>query len=191
MDRAEVLESVCKALSETGADAAGAILDQSYAFAPPVVAARRSSFLEFTRVFLRDGFVDRYSGERLVFPPVVRLLSQALPRQLPYHPNWKTSETHPAYWQVVAMIDHREPVALEGVDEPENWITTSMAHNSAKTVFTLHELGWTLHAPGDLRQWDGLLRWSLEYWGKHPDVPRGALPWLRAGRIALAEVAGC
>jgi hypothetical protein len=32
-------------------------------------------------VFARDGFVDRYSGERLVFPGTLRLLAKLLPNE--------------------------------------------------------------------------------------------------------------
>jgi hypothetical protein len=50
--------------------------------------------------------------------------------KFPFHPNWKTEATHPAYWEVGATIDHMVPVTLGGADEPANWVTTSMARNS-------------------------------------------------------------
>jgi hypothetical protein len=38
-----------------------------------------------------------------------------------------------------------------------------MLRNSAKSNWTLEELGWTLLPPGDFSQWDGNTRWFLEY----------------------------
>jgi hypothetical protein len=125
-----------------------------------------------TAVFLRDGFVDRYSGERLVFPPVLRVISLELPEVFPIHRNWKMSETHPAYWDLSPTIDHVVPVALGGVDDESNWVTTSMRRNAAKGSFTVEQMDWTLCSPGSLVEWDGMSRWLLEYLQHHPE--RGA-----------------
>jgi hypothetical protein len=85
-----------------------------------------------TRIFKRDGFLDRYTGTRLVYPPVLRLLSLILPKEFPYHPNWKTADTHPAFWELQATINHKDPVTLGGGNDDDNLITTSMVRNSAK-----------------------------------------------------------
>ncbi len=45
-----------------------------------------------------------------------------------------------------------------------------MARNSAKMNWTLDELGWTLHPPGDVRKWDGMMGWFLEYAKVHPET---------------------
>jgi hypothetical protein len=37
-----------------------------------------------------------------------------LPERFPFHPNWKTDVTHPAYWEVSATIDHLTPVTRGG-----------------------------------------------------------------------------
>jgi HNH endonuclease len=55
----------------------------------------------------------------------------------------------PAFWEVGATIDHVVPVTRGGADDESNWVTTSMARNSAKMNWTLEELGWTLHPPGN------------------------------------------
>jgi hypothetical protein len=31
-----------------------------------------------------------------------------------------------------------------------------MVRNAAKSTFTLEELGWSLHPPGNIAEWDGL-----------------------------------
>ena len=58
----------------------------------------------------RDGFIDRYSGQRLVFLPVLHVLSVGSSQEFPFHRNWKIEVTHPAYWELVATLDHLEPV---------------------------------------------------------------------------------
>ena len=190
MKKAQVIAAVCAALDADGVEAAAALVDREYPFAPETPTKRRTRVLDYTRVFLRDGFVDRYSGERLVFPPVLRLLSTFMPDRFPYHPNWKTHVTHAAYWEIGATIDHLRPVTRGGVDEPSNWITTSMARNSAKMHWTLEELGWVLRPPGNLREWDGLIHWCMKYALDHGHAvaDNGVRQWLRAGSIALTEL---
>ncbi len=113
------------------------------------------------RIFVRDGFTDRYSGAPLIFPGTLRALSLLLPTEFPYHRNWRQSETHPAYWELYPTIDHVVPLARGGSDQEENVVTTSMVRNAAKANWLLRELGWPeeLEPPRD--GWDGLLPWFL------------------------------
>jgi hypothetical protein len=132
------------------------------------------------QVFLRDGFIDRYSGRYLVFPPVLRAISFALPEAFPYHPNWKTGECHPAFWELAATVDHVEPVTLGGTNDKANLVTTSMQRNMAKGNFTLREIGWTLHPPPGDKTWNGLTAWFLTYIEHHPemlDLDSGVRAW--------------
>ena len=99
-----------------------------------------------------------------------RILSLRLPTEFPFHPNWKMSETHPAYWELTPTVDHVIPVARGGADEESNWVTTSMLRNSAKGNWTLEELGWTLRPPSDANEWNGLLDWFRDYVTRDPDV---------------------
>ena len=111
-----------------------------------------------------------------------------MPERFPFHPNWKTDLTHPGYWEVGATIDHLVPVTLGGPDEPANWMTTSMAQNSAKMNWTLEDLGWTLHPPGDIRDWDGMLGWSVDYLTAHPEAADlGVRQWIQAGDLARSQ----
>lgn len=189
MAKTDTIAAVCGAVADGNFAEAALILERNYPFAPEDVTKRRFNPLDYTRVFIRDGFVDRYTGERLVFPPVLRVLSHALPERFPYHRNWRTAMTHPAYWEIGATIDHRVPVTRGGADDESNWVTTSMAHNSAKMNWGLAELGWELHPPGDFRLWDGLLPWCVEYANRHSEaITDSALKqWLRAGSAALEE----
>lgn len=72
-------------------------------------------------------------------------------------------ETHQAYWELFPTLDHVVPVARGGRDDEDNLISTSMLRNSAKGNSTLEELGWSLHPPGDVSQWDGMLAWCMAF----------------------------
>jgi hypothetical protein len=163
MDQAAILARAFQSLFTSGAAAAGDILRAEYPFVPVMPEGRRYTETQALQVFTRDGFVDRYSGQRLVYPGVCRLLSRLLPHEFPFHSNWKMAETHPAYWQLFPTIDHVLPVARGGADGEPNWVTTSMLRNAAKANWTLEELGWRLHPPGSLADWDGLMKLFVEF----------------------------
>lgn len=187
MNEVESLVAVCRSLSASKPLQAAAILSEYYPFTSLPATTRRYGPRESTAVFVRDGFIDRYSGRPLIFPPVLRLVSKSLPSDFPFHPNWKMEVTHPAYWEVGATVDHLHPVTRGGKDELSNWVTTSMARNSAKMNWTLEQLGWELHPPGDFSEWDGLLNWFLEYADQHQELVGGSSlrQWHRAARQAL------
>ena len=65
-DKAAVLAEVCVALSGNQPDKARAILREEYPFVPLANVGRRYSVDQMLAAFVRDGFVDRYSGMRLV-----------------------------------------------------------------------------------------------------------------------------
>ena len=189
-DKSDTLTSVCDALAVGALDVAASTLKHGYPFVATAITSRRYGPIESTRVFVRDGFVDRYGGGRLVFPPVLRVLSTVLPVEFPYHANWKTNTTHPAYWELCATVDHVVPVSRGGGDDDSNWVTTSMVRNSAKLNYSLEELGWTLKPRGDLRAWDGLLGWFLRYVAAHGELSRAAWlkPWHRAAASAVRSI---
>lgn len=62
-----------------------------------------------------------------------------------------------------------------------------MARNSAKMNWTIEELGWSLQPPGDFREWDGLVRWFLEYTAANHDARTNTTVrrWRRAARLAV------
>lgn len=122
-DKADIIGSLCEAIT-LGEEAAIANALKEYPLVPQTNAERKYIYtvVQATRVFVRDGYIDRYSGARLVNPAVLRLLSRLLPRDFPYHPNWKMTETHPAYWEVIPTIDHIVPIARGGSDSEDNWV---------------------------------------------------------------------
>ena len=187
MDASLVLKAVCRDLLEGSNDTAADLLRREYPFAPEPTGKRNYGPRTATRIFIRDGFIDRYTGRRLIFPPVLRVISMALPVDFPYHKNWKSSATHRAYYELAATIDHLVPASRGGTDEDGNLRTTSMARNSAKLNWSLEQLGWTEYPPGDLREWDGLARRILDYTKVHPEpLQNGSIrTWCNAARAEL------
>lgn len=183
-DKSSVLDEVCRTLSLSGSNVAAEILRREYPFCPNSPISRKYGPFESTKIFARDGFVDRYSGLRLIFPPVLRLLSFMMPDEFPYQLHWKTEVTHPAYYELSATIDHLVPVSRGGNNEESNLVSTSMTRNSAKGNWTLEDLGWTLHAPGDIREWDGLIGWFIDFTETHPELCEKSWirSWLRAAK---------
>ena len=169
-DRASDLAAVCEAIAQRGAEAGADELAARWPFVPVPAGERDYSPLQALRVWLRDGFVDRYDGERLVFPGALRLLSLLMPEAFPYHPNWKVDETHPAYWRLHPTVDHVVPVALGGGEDDANRVTTSQLRNSAKAHWTLEQLGWALRPPGLLADWDGLTGWFRGMLAARPEL---------------------
>ncbi|RLA39698.1 MAG: HNH endonuclease [Gammaproteobacteria bacterium] len=167
---ADIIASACEALSLAGKDAARSIIATKYPHQEVSNAGRKYTELQSTEIFIRDGFIDRFSGEKLIFPPVLRLLSREIPEEFPFHQNWKMSECHIAYWKLFPTVDHLIPVARGGPDEASNWVTTSMVLNSAKSNWLVEELNWTLHSPGKSSSWDGLLPWYLAYANAHQEI---------------------
>lgn len=163
------MREVCAALEADAPGLASEIATRDYPFVPYTKKARRYSEVESMHVFVRDGFLDRYTGAKLLFPGVLRLLSKVLPREFPAHPNWKMSESHIVHWELFPTVDHVVPVARGGADSHENWVSASMLTNQAKSNWTLDELGWHLRPAGRIEDWDGLTGWFLRYARSHEE----------------------
>lgn len=96
-----------------------------------------------------------------MFPGTLLVLHVLLGDAFPYHPNWRSDVTHPAFWDLYPTIDHVTPLALGGADDESNVVTTSMLHNSAKANWTLKDLRWPTSRAAVVSDWDGLLPWFL------------------------------
>lgn len=75
------------------------------------------------------------------------------PDEFSYHPHWKVSESHFAYWELAPTIDHINPIAQGGCDKQENWIPISMMHNAVKSNWILEQLQWWLYPVGVMKDW--------------------------------------
>ncbi len=90
-----------------------------------------------------------------------------MPEAFPFHKNWKSDD---AYWQLLPTIDHVVPASRGGTDDESNWVCTSQLKNSAKSNWLLEELNWVLHKPDNIREWDGMLSWFIQYVEKNSDI---------------------
>jgi len=144
----------------------------NYPFIDNLIQKRQYSKYQMCKVFLRDGFIDRYSGNKLLFPGLIKILTIEFPDIFKYHRNWKMSDTHMIYWDLFPTVDHLIPIARGGQDNESNWITTSMLRNSAKSNWTIEEIGWTLYDKGQLDNWNGLINYFIDLTNKNHDYEK-------------------
>jgi hypothetical protein len=71
VDKADVVARVCGALREGDRDRAASLATDEYPFVATTNAGRAYTALQSTRIFRRGGFLDRYTGDRLVFPGTI------------------------------------------------------------------------------------------------------------------------
>lgn len=182
--KANVVAEACSHVADGDIEAARAVIAARYPFEPFANAGRRYSTRQMLAVFVRDGFVDRYSGQRLVAGPALRLLSMIMGDDFPFHPNWRTDACHFAFWELSPTLDHVVPVSRGGADDESNWVTTSMLRNSAKANFTLDELGWELLSTGGDR-WDGMMGWFVQQ--VEADIAKRQDAYLRKWALAAKD----
>ena len=151
-----ILKQVATHLLEQNKNEAKRIIQSEYPFVYLPREKRAYTDKQKIKQFIKDGFIDRYSGQRLVNPGLLKVISYYLPEVFPYHSHWKMDECHNAYWELIPTVDHIHPIALGGADNEENYATTSMLHNSIKNNWTLEQLQWKLYPAGDYMKWDGL-----------------------------------
>jgi hypothetical protein len=172
MDKALLIQNISRLLLDNKRQDCIDFANEKYPFIEKTPQKRQYSKYQMCRVFLNDGFIDRYSGDKLIFPGLIKILTIEFPDIFKYHRNWKMSETHLIYWELFPTIDHLIPIARGGHDNENNWITTSMVHNSAKSNWTIEEIGWNLHDKGQLDNWDGLIHYFIDLTNKKPDYEK-------------------
>ena len=186
MTPTDALRQACEMLS--AGDTASAKTALELGFAPLPASTMRSTWpkTRLVRTYVLHGFTDRYFGEPLVFLGTLRALSLLAPSIFPYHPNWKQSLTHAAYWSHYPSIDHIHAVARGGADAEENIVTPSMLHNAAKANWLPSELGWCNGDAPLLCDWDGLLPWFIGEYERNGDLRshKSLQEWYRAAKIA-------
>jgi len=172
MDKALLIKDICDLLLDEKRQDSYNFANENYPFITSLPQKRHYSKFQMCKVFLRDGFIDRYSGDKLLFPGLIKILTIEFPDIFKYHRNWKMSDTHMVYWDLFPTIDHLIPISRGGQNNDNNWITTSMIRNSAKSNWTIEEIGWKLHAKGELDNWDGLVNYFIELTNKNPDYEK-------------------
>ena len=161
-DKITSIEKAAKELLAGRMENACCIIQKEYPFKKYEVFHRTYTLKQKMNQFKADGFIDRYTGDKLINPGILKLFSFYFPNEFPYHPHGKMTEGHIAYWELFPIIDHIYPIAMGGIDEPENWATTSMLNNAVKSNWSLEQLRWELHPAGDFEEWDGLTRLFVE-----------------------------
>lgn len=162
MDKSRVIESVVGFLLDSKIDDAKTLIRDVYPHKNIVPEKRTYTMREKMEQFLDDGFVDRYSGERLINPGVLKIITHYCAEEFPYDAHWKMTKTHIAYWDMIPTVDHIVPISQGGVDNRTNWATTSMRNNSIKSNYSLEDINWKLFPKGDLNVWDGLSEFLLK-----------------------------
>lgn len=171
MDKLDTILKVCDCLAVGENEKAKTIIENDYRHQYIQYEKRSMNNFEKLQIYIRDGFIDRYNGKKLIFPNVFRIITAELGNEcFPFHPNWKMSDCHIAYWSYMPTYDHILPIARGGIDKPENIVTTSQIMNSAKSNFLIDELGWKLFNAGKIEEWDGMIRWYVKYRNEHKKI---------------------
>jgi hypothetical protein len=120
-------------------------------------------------MFMRDRYVCRYCGTRVIDLRVMEALSRASHPYGPIFPRskqWRMGETHPAFWWQSGSNDHIVSRSRGGeANDLENLVTACWPCQQRKSHYTLAELGWKLRPirPGapavesNATEWDGLV----------------------------------
>ena len=98
MEKIEVLEKVGRYLLSGKQECSKKTIKEQYPFMHLAATGRAYTDKQKMKQFKRDGFIDRYSGQKLVNPGFLKVLSYYMPEEFPYHSHWKMEECHNAYW---------------------------------------------------------------------------------------------
>lgn len=157
-DKSEIISDVAINILHNDITKAREIIKCEYPYERFEVEKRTYTMTQKMEQFIRDGFIDRYTGQKLLNPGMLKVISCYFPNEFPYQSHWKMTETHSAYWDLVPTIDHIYPIAKGGYDVEKNRVTTSMKNNSIKSNYTIEEIHWSLYPHGNICDWDGLSR---------------------------------
>ena len=112
-DKSTVISNITSLLLEGNETASKAVLQQEYPHTQAEIEKRAYTMAQKMNQFISDGFIDRYSGQKLLNPGILKILSHYFPEDFPYHPHWKMTNTHIAYAcgsEPVAMS--RQPISI-------------------------------------------------------------------------------
>ena len=188
-ERSAVMSDIANMLLAGDKAAAKTIICQEYPHTYYEIEKRAYTMAQKMNQFIRDGFIDRYTGEKLLNPGILKILSNYFPNEFPYQPHWKMTDTHIAYWELVPTLDHIYPIAKGGHDDESNWVTTSMKNNSMKSNYTIDEIHWTLYPKGDIADWDGLTGIFLELVNNDKELLKDSYikTWYRTSKNAFLQ----
>ncbi len=185
-----IIKNICDELIIGDKNNCIEIINNEYPFEEKKISQRKYTEYDIIKTFIKDGCIDRYTEDKLVNPGVLKIISYYFPKEFPYHPHWKMTETHMAYWELYPTIDHLVPIAQGGADDEFNWVTTSMFTNSKKANWTIEQLGWKLKSIGDFNKWDGLNRIFIKLVGKDKSLLKDSYikRWYNPTKRVLEEM---
>ena len=188
-EKSDIVLDIASMLLEKNKIAAQSIICQEYPHTYYEVEKRTYTMTQKMNQFMKDGFIDRYTGNRLLNPGVLKVISYYFPEEFPYQSHWKMTETHSAYWELVPTSDHIYPIAKGGIDDEKNWVTSSMKNNSIKSNYTIDEIHWKLYPKGDISKWDGLTGVFLELVNKDNELLRDSYikSWYKVSRAVTKK----
>lgn len=161
-DKSDIISDIVTMLLINDKMAAQTIICQEYPHTYFEIEKRTYTLEQKMNQFISDGFIDRYTGKKLLNPGILKIISHYFPEEFPFQSHWKMTETHIAYWELIPTIDHIYPIAKGGEDDEKNWVTTSMKNNSIKSNYTIDEIHWKLYPKGNISDWNGLTSVFLE-----------------------------
>ena len=144
---------------------AGAEVATQLAYSARAVQRRTSlSVAKQAEVMRRDGFYCRYCVRKCIPSPIIELVHELYPTQVPWTPGWKGGATHPAFLTRSPCIDHVDPGAWSGKwNDADNLVTACFPCNEVKSDLPLDVLGWEVRDIPE-EPWDGLVPYYRALW---------------------------
>ena len=189
-EKSTIISEIAEMLLSDNRSSAKAIINNKYQHTHIEIEKRAYTLEQKMAQFVSDGFIDRYTGQRLINPGLLKTISYYFPAEFPYHPHWKMSETHMAYWELVPTLDHIYPIAKGGHDDEKNWVTTSMKNNSIKSNYTIDEIHWKLYPKGNIWEWDGLTKVLIELVNKDDNLLKDSYirSWYKISKATFVKL---
>ena len=96
MTKIQAIELSAEKILQGNITEAQTVMDTEYPFQKITAQGRKYTDKEKMEQFVRDGFIDRYSGQKLVNPGLLKVLSHYMPETVPYHAigKWNLVTTH-------------------------------------------------------------------------------------------------
>ena len=86
-DKSAVISNITSLLLDDNETAAKTIIRQEYPHKHVEIEKCTYTMTQKMNQFMRDGFIDRYSGKKLLNPGILKIISYYFPDEFPYHPH--------------------------------------------------------------------------------------------------------
>ena len=92
-EKGEIISEIAVHLLNNEQAKAKEIINSDYPHTPFTVEKRTYTTVQKMTQFVKDGFMDRYTGHKLVNPGMLKVISCYFPKEFPYQSHWKMEET--------------------------------------------------------------------------------------------------